>query len=184
MKTEVKSKTTSTTKKPATKSSNDNKSKLQELFEDGLKDIYYAEKALVKALPKMVKNATAPELVNALKNHLEETKEQVTSLVEIFAELGLKAQAKKCDAMDGLLKEAEGIMEECEPGMMCDAGIISAAQKVEHYEIATYGTLAAFAGILGHDTVVEMLQSILEQEKAADIKLTEVTGMIITLEKF
>ncbi len=85
--------------------------------------------------------------------------------------------------MDGLFKEAKGIMEECGPGMMCDACIISAAQKVEHYEIATYGTLATFAGILGHDTVVEMLQSILEQEKAADVKLTEVTGMIITLEE-
>jgi len=160
---------------------NVNESKLQELFVDGLKDIYYAEKALVKALPKMIKNATAPQLIEAIKGHLEETKDQVIKLESVFSELGLKAQAKKCDAMDGLLKEATGIMEECEKGMMRDAGIITAAQKVEHYEIATYGTLSAFAGILNHSKVADMLHEILEQEKNADLKLTEVTSMIIKL---
>ncbi len=148
---------------------------LHKFFVDGLKDIYWAEKALTKALPKMVKNATSEELSSALSNHLEETKGQVTRLEEVFNSLGVKAVAKKCDAMEGLIKEAQGIMEETEQGAMRDAGIIAAGQKVEHYEIATYGTLAAYAGLLGLDDVKELLHESLAEEKAADEKLTEVT---------
>jgi|SRR5690606_35346952 ferritin-like metal-binding protein YciE len=145
---------------------------LQELFEDGLKDIYWAEKALSKALPKMEKNATSAALKDAIKSHLEETKTHITRLEEAFKSIGQKAEAEKCDAMEGLLEEGEGIMEETEPGVVRDAGIIAAAQKVEHYEIATYGTLAAFAKVLGHKDALKLLLETLEEEKACDEKLT------------
>jgi len=163
-------------KMPASSNGNGNAPEgLHKFFVDGLKDIYWAEKALTKALPKMVKNATSEELSAALSSHLEETKGQVTRLEEVFNSLGVKAVAKKCDAMEGLIKEAQGIMEETEQGAMRDAGIIAAGQKVEHYEIATYGTLAAYAGLLGLDDVQELLHESLVEEKAADEKLTEVT---------
>src|SRR6187431_2231000 len=113
-------------------------SQLMKLFEEELKDIYWAEKALTKAIPKMIKNATSAELVEALENHLAETEEQITRVEEVFALLEKKPTAKKCEAMEGLIKEGEGIMEDCEEGAMCDAGIISAGQKIEHYEIASY----------------------------------------------
>lgn len=145
---------------------------LQELFEDGLKDIYWAEKALSKALPKMEKNATSAALKDAIKSHLQETKTHITRLEEAFKSIGQKAEAEKCDAMEGLLEEGEGIMEETEPGVVRDAGIIAAAQKVEHYEIATYGTLAAFAKVLGHKDALKLLLETLEEEKACDEKLT------------
>src|SRR5204863_580142 len=138
---------------------------LHHLFEDELKDIYWAEKALTKAIPKMIKNATSEELVEALENHLGETEEHVSRVEEVFGLLEKKATAKKCEAMDGLIKEAESIMEDCEEGAMCDAGIISAGQKVEHYEIASYGTLRTFAEILGLDEAVELLQQTLDEEK-------------------
>ena len=146
---------------------------LRDLFEDSLKDIYWAEKALVKALPKMVKNATSQELITALTEHLDVTKQQVTRLEEVFGILGKPARAKKCEAMEGLLKEGEGIMEETEPGAVRDAGIIAASQKIEHYEIATYGTLTAFAKTLGEDEAAALLHQTLEEEKEADITLTE-----------
>ena len=146
---------------------------LRDLFVDELKDIYWAEKALVKALPKMAKNATTPNLVDGILNHLEETKNHVTRLEEVFSIIGEKAVAKKCDAMDGILKEGEGILEETEPGVVRDAGIIAASQKVEHYEIATYGTLAAWAGTLGEVKAAELLWETLNEEKQADITLTE-----------
>jgi ferritin-like metal-binding protein YciE len=146
---------------------------LRELFVDSLKDIYWAEKALVKALPKMAKNATTPNLVTALNDHLAVTEAQVTRVEEVFRAIGEKAQAKKCDAMEGLIKESEGIMEETEMGPVRDAGIIGAAQKVEHYEIATYGTLCAFAKTLGEDEALELLLQTLEEEKEADLTLTE-----------
>ena len=155
---------------------------LRDLFEDFLKDIYWAEKALVKALPKMAKNATSPELVNALTEHLDVTKQQVSRLEEIFQILGKPARAKKCDAMEGLLKEGEGIMEETEKGVVRDAGIIAAGQKVEHYEIATYGTLCAFAKILGEDEVAELLQQSLAEEKDADKTLTEVAETSVNID--
>jgi len=155
---------------------------LRSLFEEQLKDIYWAEKALTKALPKMAKNATAEELVSALNDHLAVTKEQVTRVEEVFAILGKKAQAKKCDAMEGLLKEGEGILEETEPGAVRDAGIIGACQKVEHYEIATYGTLASFANLLGETEAAEILESILAEEKEADETLTTVAESAINLD--
>lgn len=149
-------------------------SQLMKLFEDGLKDIYWAEKALTKAIPKMIKNTTSEELIEALENHLAETSEQVKRVERVFEIMGEKVTAKKCEAMVGLIQEAEAIMEECEEGAMRDAGIISAAQKVEHYEIASYGTLCQFAETLGLGDAAELLQATLDEEKAADDKLTEI----------
>ena len=155
---------------------------LRDLFEDSLKDIYWAEKALVKALPKMAKNATSQELKTALTEHLEVTKQQVSRLEEVFQILGKPARAKKCDAMEGLLKEGEGIMEETEEGVVRDAGIIAAGQKVEHYEIATYGTLCAFAKILGEDEVAGLLHQTLAEEKDADTTLTQVAETSVNID--
>ncbi len=172
--------------KTSSKKSTDNTvshEKLHELFVDGLKDIYWAEKALTKAIPKMIKNATGSELVEALTAHLDETQGQVQRLEEVFASIDEKAVAKKCVAMEGLIKEGEEIMSDSDKGAMRDAGIIAAAQKVEHYEIATYGTLRGFAEIMGHDQAVELLQQTLDEEKAADDKLTEVTPAVVMLSK-
>lgn len=146
---------------------------LRELFEDSLKDIYWAEKALTKALPKMAKNATSQNLITAIEDHLTVTKEQVSRLEQVFEIIGKKAQAKKCDAMEGLIKEGESIIEETEAGPVRDAGIIAASQKIEHYEIATYGTLCAFAKTLGENEAMELLASTLAEEKEADVTLTE-----------
>lgn len=158
------------------------RSQLMQLFEDELKDIYWAEKALTKALTKMIKNATSEQLAEALSGHLTETEGHVDRVEQVFASFGKKAEAVKCEAMTGLLKEAEDIMEECEPGAMCDAGIISAAQKVEHYEIATYGTLRQFAETLGLTKAVTLLEATLIEEKAADVKLTEIAIDAINVE--
>lgn len=179
------SKTANTTSSKATATSNKGMikhSQLMKLFEDELKDIYWAEKALTKAIPKMIKKATASELLDALKNHLEETMEQVSRLEKVFASIEKKAVAKKCEAMDGLIREAGEIMESCEKGAMRDAGIISAAQKVEHYEIATYGTLHQFAVTLGLTTAALLLEETLNEEKSADAKLTEVAVATINIE--
>jgi ferritin-like metal-binding protein YciE len=151
---------------------------LRDLFEDQLKDIYWAEKALVKALPKMAKNASTPELQNAINEHTNVTTEQISRLEQVFESIGVKAAAKKCEAMDGLLKEATEIMESTEKGVVRDAGIISASQKVEHYEIATYGTLASFAKILGESDAVALLETTLNEEKFADTSLTEIAESI------
>ncbi|MBE0390920.1 ferritin-like domain-containing protein [Flavobacterium sp. PL002] len=155
---------------------------LTELFVDGLKDIYWAEKALTKALPKMMKNATSKELIKAIESHLKETEDQIEKVEQVFKIIGEKAVAKKCDAMDGLIKEGESILEETELGVVRDAGIIAASQKIEHYEIATYGTLRQFAETLGHKKAAQILESILEQEKAADVKLTVIAVDAINLE--
>lgn len=154
---------------------------LRELFEDSLKDIYWAEKALVKALPKMVKNATSDELSTALEEHLAVTVTQAGRLEEVFEILGETARAKKCEAMEGLIKEAEIIMEETEEGVVRDAGIIAAGQKIEHYEIATYGTLYAFAKILGENDAAALLEESLNEEKEADAKLTEVAEASVNI---
>lgn len=153
-------------------------SQLMSLFEDQLKDIFWAEKALTKALPKMIKNATSEELVEALTMHLDETNEQIERLTKVFESIDKKPMAKKCDAMEGLLSEAESIMESSEEGPMRDAGIILAGQKVEHYEIASYGTLCAFAKILGNEDAAMLLQETLDEEKAADAKLSEIAESI------
>ncbi len=155
---------------------------LRDLFVDELKDIYWAEKALVKALPKMIKNASSEELITALKGHLEVTQKQVTRVEQVFEAIGEKAEAKKCEAMEGLIKEAEEIMESTEVGVVRDAGIISAGQKVEHYEIATYGTLCSFAKTLGEDKAASLLAETLSEEKEADEKLTEIAESTINVE--
>lgn len=157
-------------------------SQLMQLFLAELKDIYWAEKALTKAIPKMIKNATSEELVAALTSHLAETHEHVSRVEQAFATFGKKAEAVKCKAMTGLMKEAEEIMDECEVGSMCDAGIISAAQKVEHYEIATYGTLRQFAETLGLKEAVKLFEKTLNEEKAADAKLSAVAISAINVE--
>ncbi|MFC7346052.1 ferritin-like domain-containing protein [Chryseobacterium zhengzhouense] len=161
----------STSKAPAKK---DAAKDLSDLFEDSLKDIYWAEKALAKALPKMQKNATDPKLKKAIGDHLEETKDHVKRLEACFKALKKKAQAKKCDAMQGLLDEGKSIMEETKPGAVRDAGIIAAAQKVEHYEIATYGTLAAYAKILKEKDCLKHLISTLDEEKNCNNLLTKI----------
>ncbi len=153
-------------------------SQLMKLFENELKDIYWAEKALTKAIPKMIKNATSENLIDALKNHLSETENQITRLEQVFEIINKKAVGKKCEAMEGLIKEAEGIMDTCDEGAMCDAGIILAGQKVEHYEIASYGTLCAFAKILGEDEAEALLQETLDEEKEADAILSEIAQSI------
>jgi ferritin-like metal-binding protein YciE len=157
-------------------------SQLMKLFENELKDIYWAEKALTKALPKMAKKATSEELAEALENHLNETEMHAQKVEQVFEIMGKRAVAKKCEAMDGLIKEAEQIMKESEEGPMRDAGIISAAQKVEHYEIATYGTLRVFAETLGMDDAARILEEILEEEKNADKTLTEVAVSTINVQ--
>ena len=163
--------TTSSAKKTAKK---DSASDLRELFEDQLKDIYWAEKALTKAIPKMIQNASSQELIDALTEHLEVTKQQVTRCEEIFEAIGEEPEAKKCEAMEGLIKEGAEIMESTESGSVRDAGIIGAAQKVEHYEIASYGTLVSWAKQLGETEAASLLEETLNEEKEADVALTEV----------
>lgn len=157
-------------------------SQLMKLFENELKDIYWAEKALTKAIPKMIKNATSQELIDALTSHLSETEEQINRVEQVFELIEKKAVAKKCEAMEGLIKEAEEIMNDCEEGAMCDAGIIAAGQKVEHYEIASYGTLRQFAETLGLTEAVELLETTLDEEKSADEKLSDVATSAVNIE--
>jgi ferritin-like metal-binding protein YciE len=157
--------------------------KLKELFVDGLKDIYWAEKQLAKALTKMSKNATSDELKTAFEKHTAETEEHATRLEEIFGRIGEKAQAKKCAAMEGLLEEANEILSSTDKGTMVrDCGLIMAAQKVEHYEIASYGTLRNIARTLGHTDVADMLQQTLDQEGETDHKLTELAEAYVNEE--
>lgn len=145
---------------------------LRGLFEGGLKDLYWAEKSLSKSLPRMVENASSPELVRTLKNQLTEKEEHVARLEQMFKTVGIKPTAKKCEAMEGLLKESELIMKETKMGVVRDAGIIAAEQKMKHYEIATYGTLHAFAQTLGEDQAAKLLAMTLEEEKKTDAALT------------
>jgi ferritin-like metal-binding protein YciE len=147
---------------------------LKDLFEDGLKDIYWAEKALLKALPKMEKNATSAKLKKAIASHIIQTESHVQRLEACFEAIDKKAVAKKCDAMQGLLDEGKSIMEETEAGDVRDAGIVAASQKVEHYEIATYGTLAAFAKVLNEKVCLKNLLATLDEEKKCDILLTSI----------
>lgn len=150
-------------------------SQLEKYFNDALKDIYWAEKALTKALPKMQKAATTEELQMAIEHHIEQTEEQVTRLEQVFELLGKKPQTKKCEAMEGLIKEGQSIIEETEKGSMTrDVGIIMAAQKVEHYEIATYGGLVQLATISGNEDVAAILAETLEEEKQTDLDLTAI----------
>ena len=154
---------------------------LRDFLVDGLKDLYWAEKALVKNLPKMMKNATSQKLKKAIEKHLQETENQVTRLEDAFSAMGEKAKAEKCDAMDGLLKEAESILKETEPGAIRDAAIIAAAQKVEHYEIASYGTMATYAKLLKENEVLKLLKETIDEEKTCDKDLTKLANSKINL---
>jgi ferritin-like metal-binding protein YciE len=158
-------------------------SKLKELFVDGLKDIYWAEKNLAKALTKMAKNTTSEELKAAFEKHTTETEEHAARVEEIFGLIGEKAQAKKCAAMEGLIEEANEILSSTDKGTMVrDCGLIMAAQKVEHYEMASYGTLRNIARTLGHSDVADMLQQTLDQEGETDHKLTELAEAYVNEE--
>lgn len=156
---------------------------LEKFLIDSLKDIYWAEKHLTKALPKMMKAATSEELKAAINEHLSVTEKHVARLEEVFELMGKKAQAKKCEAMEGLTKEAESIIEETEKGTATrDVGIIMAAQKVEHYEIATYGGLVQLTKTMGYTEVSDILAQTLAEEKEADESLTEIAENNINLQ--
>lgn len=154
---------------------------LDDLFEDCLKDALWAENAVKDALPKMIKNVTSAKLKKALEDHLGETKEHIKIIKEVFKSIKVKAEEEKCDAMQGILDEGEGILEETQPGAVRDAGIIAACQKVEHYEIASYGTMVAYAKVLKHKEAKDLIKSILKQEKAADKLLSKLATSEINL---
>lgn len=158
------------------------KKTLDDLFLHNLKDIYNAEKQLTKALPKMAKGATSENLRMAIQEHLQETQGQVERLEQVFQILNVGARGIKCAAMEGLVEEGAEVLEDDMEDQVRDAAIIAAANKVEHYEIASYGTLVAFARLLGHTEVEQLLQATLDEEKAADQKLTELAESEINVE--
>jgi ferritin-like metal-binding protein YciE len=147
---------------------------LDDLFVHTLKDIYFAERQIVKALPKMVKAAQSKDLAKAFDSHLAETKEQVSRLEQVFKGLGKKAEGEECPAIEGILKEAEELMSSIEDADTRDAAIIAAAQAVEHYEITRYGTLVAWAELLGLKDAAKLLSATLKEEHNADAKLTKI----------
>ncbi len=145
---------------------------LAELFEHTLQDVYYAENALTKALPKVAKAAGDAKLKQAVDEHLKQTKGHVQTLKKVFASLNVPAKGEKCDAIEGLIKETDGIIKEAS-GKALNAGLLAAAQSVEHYEISRYGSLREWAKVLGHDEAHKLLSKILDEEKAANSKLTD-----------
>ena len=147
---------------------------MDDLLLHGLKDIYYAENQIVKSLPKLIEKTTNCELTKGLSDHLEETKNQIGRLDQVFKKLGQSPQGVKCPAIDGLITEADEVAVEVADKQVLDAAIVGAAQSVEHYEIARYGTLIAWADELGRDDVVRLLTTNLNEEKAADRKLSTV----------
>jgi ferritin-like metal-binding protein YciE len=155
---------------------------LHDLYVDELKDLYNAESQLLKALPRMAKAATAPALKAAFTEHLEVTRGQVGRLETIFADLGVNPKGKKCKAMEGLIEEGKELMEEDGGPGVLDAALISAAQKVEHYEMAGYGCVRTFAHLLGYEDAAALLQETLGEEGEADKKLTELAESIINVE--
>jgi ferritin-like metal-binding protein YciE len=155
---------------------------LETLWVEELRDIYNAENQLLKALPKMAKNASAPELKQAFQEHLDQTKEHVERLEEIFEKLDKKPAGKTCKAMKGLLEEGSELLEEEGEESVLDAGIIAAAQKVEHYEIASYGAVRAWANMLGEEDAAEILQQTLDEEGETDKRLTELAEEIVNVE--
>ncbi len=154
---------------------------LHNLYVDELKDLYNAENQLLKALPRMAKAATAPELKEAFTEHLEVTRKQVERLEQIFSSLGVSPKGKKCKAMEGLIEEGKEIMEEDGDPAVIDAALIAAAQRVEHYEMAGYGCVRTFANLLGEEDAVALLQETLDEEGEADKKLTELAETIINV---
>ncbi len=173
-------------KRAATKktvSSEEDSSMLEEFMLDSIKDIYWAEKHLTKTLPKLIKAATTEEIKTVFQDHLAATQEHAVRLEQVFSILGKKAQAKKCDAMDGITKEAESIIEETEKGTKTrDVALIMAAQKVEHYEIATYGGLVQISKTLGKNDIADILAQTLQEEKDTDHLLSEIAENNINME--
>src|SRR3954447_639156 len=155
---------------------------LQDLLKEDLKDVYNAENQLIKALPKMAKSASNQQLKEAIENHLEETKEQVERLEQVMEMLGMPTRGKTCKAMQGILEEGKEVMAEDAEDDVMDAALIGAAQKVEHYEIATYGTLCTYADLLGLKEAKRLLGQNLEEEKKTDQLLTELAESVINLE--
>lgn len=155
---------------------------LQDLYVEELRDLYDAENQLLKALPKMAKAASSPELKSAFEEHLQITESQVNRLEQIFDKLGERPKGKKCPGMKGLIEEGKDLMSEDAEEDVMDAGLIAAAQKVEHYEIAGYGCVRTYAEQLGHTEEAELLRQTLEEEKEADHKLTELATQCINLE--
>src|SRR5215211_6847424 len=155
---------------------------LEDLYTDLLKDLYSAEKQLVKALPKLAKNAQSPDLQKAFQEHLKQTEGHVERIERIFTDLGGSPRGKKCVGMEGLVEEGnELLQEDAEPDVL-DAGLIAAAQKVEHYEIAGYGTARAWAQRLGYDKAARLLQQTLEEESLANEKLTKIAESHVNME--
>jgi ferritin-like metal-binding protein YciE len=147
---------------------------LEDLFVHEIKDLYHAEHQILKALPKMIREASSPELQDALHRHLDQTKRHVERLDRVFEEIGEPARGEKCKGMEGLIEEGVDILKERAEDSVKDAGIIAAAQRVEHYEMAAYGTVRTYARTLGHDEAVPLLEETLREEKEADKKLTEI----------
>jgi ferritin-like metal-binding protein YciE len=179
-------KTAGTKRASGTAENKSEETMLKELFVDELKDIYWAEKHLTKALPKMKKAATSEELASAFEEHLEVTQGHIQRLEQTFEMLNMAARAKKCEAMEGLVKEAEQVISELPKGTMVrDAGLIISGQKVEHYEIAAYGSLVQLAKTMGETEIADLLQMTLDEEKEADQMLTElaVSGINIGAEE-
>lgn len=153
----------------------------EDLFVDELKDLYNAEQQLTRALPKMAKAASTPELKTALEKHMEETRQQVERLERVFELIGAPAKGKLCHAMKGLIEEGQELVKEGMESPVLDAGIIGAAQRVEHYEIAGYGTARTMAEVLGHQKAVKLLEQTLKEEKAADEKLTRIAESVVNV---
>ncbi|MFS2324349.1 ferritin-like domain-containing protein [Brucella sp. H1_1004] len=154
---------------------------LDDLFYDTLKDIYYAERKIIKALPKMARAAVAPELKEAFEKHKEQTQEHIERLQQVFELIGKRAQGKTCDAIEGIIAEGEEIIEEFKGTKALDAGLISSAQAVEHYEITRYGTLKRWATELGHKDVAKLLDATLKEEGQTDHDLTKLAETKVNL---
>jgi ferritin-like metal-binding protein YciE len=152
---------------------------LDDLFTHFLKDMYYAEKQVLKSLPGMIRKAETKELRQALEDHRDETEQQIENLEKVFDQMGMRARGVTCQAIDGIIEEAKEIMSEVEGGATRDAGIIGSAQAVEHYEITRYGTLIAWAEKLGKKDAIQLLEANLAQEKAADAKLTKIAEGVV-----
>lgn len=157
---------------------------LIKMFEDQMKDIFWTEKTLIRALQRMINNATSKVLVDLLKMHLTDTHVQVERLTKVFESIQMKPMTKKCCAMESIIKESEAIIDTYVAGAMCDASIVFSAQKAGHYEIATYGTLCAYAKALGEDTAFALLQQSLEEEKQVDLELSEISEAIYIEETY
>jgi ferritin-like metal-binding protein YciE len=155
---------------------------LDDLYTDMLKDLYSAEKQLVKALPKLAKNAQSPDLQKAFQEHLKQTERHVERIERIFSDLGGSPRGKKCVGMEGLVAEGNELLQEDTDPDVLDAGLIAAAQKVEHYEIASYGTVRTWAERLGHNSAAQLLQQTLDEEGDANKKLTEIAESHVNME--